>query len=65
MFEGIIEEKIQIFLEKEVLENDVNFNEVEIGMKLQKSEQTNKLSPYYYLRVQGKFKRYIKVSELL
>jgi len=50
---------------KEVLENDVNFNEVEIGMKLQKSEQTNKLSPYYYLRVQGKFKRYIKVSELL
>lgn len=59
----IIEERIGKFLQKQVKEHNVNFDEVEIGMKLQDNDGV--YSSYYYLRVKKVFVRYIKISELL
>jgi len=69
MIEGMISQKIGEFLQKEALERGVNYNEVEAGMKLQeikdKEGNVKGFKPYYFLRVNGKFIRYVELSELL
>jgi len=69
MIEGMISQKIGEFLEKEAHERGLAFNDVEAGMKLQeikdKEGSVKGYRPYYFLRVQGKFARYVELSELL
>lgn len=69
MIEGMISQKIGEFLEKEAISRGVQFNEVEAGMKLQevkdKEGNVKGFKPYYFLRVHGKFVRYVELSELL
>lgn len=69
MIEGIVSQKIGEFLQREAIERQLHFSEVEAGMKLQEVKDKNGevvgYAPYYYLRVKGKFERYVELSELL
>jgi hypothetical protein len=69
MIQGMIDGKIAEFLAKEAANNNVAFNEVEAGMKLQERKDKNGnvvgFSPYYYLRVNGKFVRYVELDEII
>jgi hypothetical protein len=69
MIDAMINTKIGEFLEKEAMEAGVRFDEVEASMKLQEVKDKNQtvvgFKPYYYLRIKGKFVRYVEITELI
>ena len=69
MISSMINNKIGEFLLREAEAAQVNFNEVEAGMKLMEvKDETGEsigFKPYYYLKISKQFVRYIDVSELL
>lgn len=69
MIDGIVNQKIAEFLATEAEKNNVPFEKVEAGMKLQEVKDDKGdlvgIKPYYFLRINNKFVRYVELSEII
>lgn len=69
MIQTIISQKIAEFLANEAKQRNLDNSQVEAGIKLQETKDKNgevkSIRPYFFLRVNGKFERYVELDELL